>query len=85
MIPNKADGTRNNTAMTAMAPSRDSTQRGAGPCHGEIATLLHMPCLSVPGATGINGLPMGLQVIAPIGEDALCLRAGSVLESSPRP
>lgn len=47
-------------------------------------TLLHVPCLNVPGATGIHGLPMGLQVIAPIGEEALCLRAGAVLEAALR-
>ncbi|MGZ5180200.1 MAG: amidase [Ramlibacter sp.] len=45
-------------------------------------TLLHGPCLNVPGATGVHGLPMGVQVIAPIGEEALCLRAGRVLEQA---
>jgi Asp-tRNA(Asn)/Glu-tRNA(Gln) amidotransferase A subunit family amidase len=45
-------------------------------------TLLHVPCLNVPGATGFNGLPMGVQVIAPVREDALCLRAGRVLEQA---
>jgi Asp-tRNA(Asn)/Glu-tRNA(Gln) amidotransferase A subunit family amidase len=43
-------------------------------------TLLHVPCLNVPGARGVTGLPMGVQVIAPIAEEALCLRAGAVLE-----
>lgn len=45
-------------------------------------TLLHVPCLNVPGATGVNGLPMGVQVIAPIGEEAICLQAGAVLEAA---
>jgi Asp-tRNA(Asn)/Glu-tRNA(Gln) amidotransferase A subunit family amidase len=45
-------------------------------------TLLHVPCLNVPGTQGVNGLPMGVQVIAPIGEEALCLRAGQVLEQA---
>jgi len=45
-------------------------------------TLLHVPCLNVPGATGVHGLPMGVQVIAPVGEDALALRAGQVLEQA---
>jgi Asp-tRNA(Asn)/Glu-tRNA(Gln) amidotransferase A subunit family amidase len=43
-------------------------------------TLLHVPCLTVPGATGTHGLPMGVQVIAPLREEALLLRAGRVLE-----
>lgn len=42
-------------------------------------TLLGTPCISVPGATGVNGLPMGLQVTAAPGEDGLCLAAGAVL------
>jgi Asp-tRNA(Asn)/Glu-tRNA(Gln) amidotransferase A subunit family amidase len=49
-------------------------------------TLLGAPCVSVPGATGVNGFPMGLQLIAAPGEDSLCLAAGVMLESllSPR-
>jgi len=43
-------------------------------------TLLGTPCLNVPGATGVNGRPMGLQLIAPPGEDARCLAAGLMLE-----
>lgn len=45
-------------------------------------TLLHVPCLNVPGTTGVNGYPMGVQGIAPVREDALCLRAGRVLEQA---
>jgi Asp-tRNA(Asn)/Glu-tRNA(Gln) amidotransferase A subunit family amidase len=50
-------------------------------------TLLGAPCVNVPGATGINGFPMGVQLIAPPGEDSLCLAAGATLEEllSPRP
>jgi Asp-tRNA(Asn)/Glu-tRNA(Gln) amidotransferase A subunit family amidase len=43
-------------------------------------TLLGAPCLGVPGALGVNGRPMGLQVIAPPGSDAVCLAAGAMLE-----
>jgi Asp-tRNA(Asn)/Glu-tRNA(Gln) amidotransferase A subunit family amidase len=43
-------------------------------------TLLGTPCVNVPGATGVNGLPMGLQLIAAPNEDSLCLAAGVVLE-----
>ncbi|MBK0392837.1 amidase [Ramlibacter algicola] len=45
-------------------------------------TLLHVPCVSVPGAKGVNGFPMGVQVVAPVGEDALCLRAAALLQAS---
>jgi Asp-tRNA(Asn)/Glu-tRNA(Gln) amidotransferase A subunit family amidase len=48
-------------------------------------TLLGTPCVSVPGAVGVNGFPMGLQIIAAPNEDSLCLAAGVVLESVLQP
>jgi len=45
-------------------------------------TLLGTPCVGVPGCTGVNGRPMGLQLIAPAGQDAVCLAAGQILESA---
>jgi Asp-tRNA(Asn)/Glu-tRNA(Gln) amidotransferase A subunit family amidase len=45
-------------------------------------TLLGTPCVGVPGCTGVNGRPMGLQMIAPAGQDALCLAAGELLETA---
>jgi amidase len=36
---------------------------------------LHVPCLSLPGFTGPNGLPVGIQVIGAIGDDLRLLRA----------
>jgi len=47
-------------------------------------TLLGTPCVGVPGAVGVNGRPMGLQLIARPGEDALCLAAGAMLEAALR-
>ncbi|HXD43064.1 MAG TPA: amidase [Ramlibacter sp.] len=47
-------------------------------------TLLGTPCVSVPGAVGVNGRPMGLQMIAPPGRDDVCLAAGALLESLER-
>ena len=43
-------------------------------------TLLGTPCLNVPGVSGVNGRPMGLQVIAKPGADGACLAAGELLE-----
>ncbi|RYY70421.1 MAG: amidase, partial [Comamonadaceae bacterium] len=45
-------------------------------------TLLHVPCLNVPGAVGVTGLPMGVQVIAPLRGEAACLQAGALLEAA---
>jgi Asp-tRNA(Asn)/Glu-tRNA(Gln) amidotransferase A subunit family amidase len=36
-------------------------------------TLLHVPCVAVPAATSPSGMPLGLQVIGRIGNDARTL------------
>ncbi len=43
-------------------------------------TLLGVPCISVPGAVGHHGAPMGLQLVAPLGADARLLAAAHRLE-----
>ncbi len=43
-------------------------------------TLVGTPCLSVAGMRGVNGRPMGVQLIAPPGADGACLAAGLWLE-----
>jgi Asp-tRNA(Asn)/Glu-tRNA(Gln) amidotransferase A subunit family amidase len=45
------------------------------PVMNRVWTLLHVPCVTVPVATGPNGLPVGLQVIGRIGDDARTLSA----------
>jgi Asp-tRNA(Asn)/Glu-tRNA(Gln) amidotransferase A subunit family amidase len=45
-------------------------------------TLLRVPCISVPGATGDGGAPIGLQLIAPRGADAHLLSVAHRLESA---
>jgi Asp-tRNA(Asn)/Glu-tRNA(Gln) amidotransferase A subunit family amidase len=44
-------------------------------------TLLHVPCVAVPMSRGSNGLPLGLQVIGRIGDDARTLAAARWIES----
>jgi Asp-tRNA(Asn)/Glu-tRNA(Gln) amidotransferase A subunit family amidase len=34
-----------------------------------IWTLLHVPCVTIPAFEGPNGMPVGLQVVGPIGDD----------------
>ena len=43
-------------------------------------TLLHAPCVSVPMGRGPSGLPLGLQVIGRIGEDARTLACARWIE-----
>src|ERR1051325_307275 len=44
-------------------------------------TLLHVPCVSVPVGAGPNGLPLGLQVIGRIGDDARTLACARWIEA----
>ena len=34
-----------------------------------IWTSLHVPCVTVPAGTGPNGMPLGVQIVAPRGRD----------------
>ena len=43
-------------------------------------TLLHLPCLNLPGLFGPQGLPMGVQLIGPFGADAELLAAAKWAE-----
>jgi Asp-tRNA(Asn)/Glu-tRNA(Gln) amidotransferase A subunit family amidase len=39
------------------------------PLFNRMWTLLHTPAVNLPGCTGAHGLPVGVQVIGPIGQD----------------
>jgi Asp-tRNA(Asn)/Glu-tRNA(Gln) amidotransferase A subunit family amidase len=45
-------------------------------------TLMGNPCVTVPGLTGANGLPVGVQVIAPFGRDTRALLAAHFVEAA---
>ena len=45
-------------------------------------TLLGVPCVSVPGAVGDHGAPVGLQLVAPHGADAQVLGVALRLEQA---
>ena len=42
---------------------------------------LGVPCLNIPGFSGPNGLPVGIQVIGAMGDDLQLLRAAKWMES----
>ena len=52
------------------------------PVFNRIWSLLHTPCVHVPTATGPNGLPLGLQVVGRIGDDARALACAHWLQSN---
>jgi Asp-tRNA(Asn)/Glu-tRNA(Gln) amidotransferase A subunit family amidase len=39
------------------------------PLFNRLWTLLHTPAVNLPGLTGAQGLPVGVQVIGPVGAD----------------
>ncbi len=45
------------------------------PAFCRIWTLLQLPCVNVPGASGPHGLPVGVQLVGPPGGDAELLAA----------
>ena len=51
------------------------------PVMNVVWTLLHVPCVSVPIGKGPNGLPIGLQVIGRIGDDARTLACAAWIQS----
>jgi Asp-tRNA(Asn)/Glu-tRNA(Gln) amidotransferase A subunit family amidase len=51
------------------------------PVMNAVWTLLHVPCVSIPVARGPNGMPLGLQVIGRIGEDARTLACAHWIHS----
>jgi Asp-tRNA(Asn)/Glu-tRNA(Gln) amidotransferase A subunit family amidase len=54
------------------APERTST---GDPVLCRTWTLLGVPAVAVPGLTGPAGLPLGVQVVGPVGEDVQVLRS----------
>ena len=45
-------------------------------------TLLSLPCVNVPGAVGVTGNPMGLQIIGGPHADFECLKVADFLENA---
>jgi Asp-tRNA(Asn)/Glu-tRNA(Gln) amidotransferase A subunit family amidase len=73
--------------MTPSAP--DEAPSGYGSTGAAIFnrawTLLGVPCVNVTGATGVNGFPMGLQIIGAPHADRACLQAAAFLERALKP
>jgi Asp-tRNA(Asn)/Glu-tRNA(Gln) amidotransferase A subunit family amidase len=45
------------------------------PVFNRIGTVLNLPCITLPGLHGHNGLPIGIQLMGPVWHDAATLRA----------
>jgi Asp-tRNA(Asn)/Glu-tRNA(Gln) amidotransferase A subunit family amidase len=51
------------------------------PLFNKVWTLLGWPCVTIPCGFGPNGLPIGAQIVGPMGEDARTLAVAAWLES----
>src|SRR5262249_4734109 len=51
----------------------------AGPIFNGLWTLLHTPCITLPGLVGPAGMPVGIQLVAPRGADALLLATAAAV------
>jgi amidase len=69
-------------AVTGEAPP--GLQSTGDPRCCRLWTLLGVPSLSVPGATGHSGLPVGIQLVAPPGRDAGLLATAIWLSANSR-
>ena len=52
------------------------------PVFCRIWTVLHTPTVNIPAGHAPNGLPVGLQVVGPVGSDAFTLAAAHALHQS---
>lgn len=61
------------------APAADPSTTVGDPIMNVVWTTLHAPCINVPGATGPNGLPVGVTLAGPrLGEAGLLAVAKAV-------
>jgi Asp-tRNA(Asn)/Glu-tRNA(Gln) amidotransferase A subunit family amidase len=40
---------------------------------------MHVPCLTIPAYSGPNGMPVGVQVVGPIGGDVATMAAAQCI------
>ena len=52
------------------------------PVMNQVWTFLHTPCVTVPAGTGPKGLPVGVQIVGRIGDDARTLAAAQWVQGS---
>jgi len=70
-------------AAPGEAPARlDMT---GDPLFNRIWTLLHLPCVTVPAGRGDAGLPIGIQLVGRLGDDARLLATARFAEQALRP
>ncbi len=62
-------------APSAPGAAPEGLGKTGDPVFNRMWTLLHVPCVNIPVAVTGGGMPVGLQVVGPIGSDARTLTA----------
>jgi Asp-tRNA(Asn)/Glu-tRNA(Gln) amidotransferase A subunit family amidase len=70
--------------VSAPGPAPETLASTGASTFNRLWTLMGTPCVNVPGLQDPRGLPLGVQVIAPFGADALALQAAAFVESALR-
>jgi len=81
MLPDLLAGADAILAPSAPGEAPRGLQATGNPVFCRIWTLLGTPSMNVPCSTGPNGLPVGVQVIGRIGEDARALAVAEWLQA----
>ena len=67
-------------AASATGEAPAGLESTGSPVMNRTWTLLHAPCVNVPGLTGPSGLPVGVQIIGRVSDDATTLAAATWVE-----
>ncbi len=70
--------------VSAPGPAPETLAATGSSAFNRLWTLMGTPCVNVPGLADAGGLPLGIQVVAPFGADALALSAARFLETALR-
>ena len=68
--------------FSAPGPAPDGLESTGDARFNRLWTLMGMPCVNVPGYVAANGLPVGVQIVAPFGADARALAGAHFLEKA---
>jgi Asp-tRNA(Asn)/Glu-tRNA(Gln) amidotransferase A subunit family amidase len=77
LVPRLFEGTDALLTPSAVGEAPLGLSITGNPAFNRIWTLLGLPCLSLPGASGPSGMPVGIQLVGPGGGEAALLAVAS--------